>query len=445
MCGDLVVVRESSGLMRGYAMVPEHAAESEEFEVTSASGDILEFDSPGFPLFERLARSRGAYEDDFIPEGFDRWHWRSVRGRPCWIGCWALTFFLGSVVPAWLAPPKRLLHMLAMYCLTFIASLLFVLSSWWEHRRELEAGVLVSIFWTSGTIGVGCAAALNYSVLHIWPLIDPHCHPLHPLGAGWPEEPPSIWCMAKSSVEWMLMAGLIEESVKFIVLLRLLPSPEAAADCQLLPCCCRRRRSSRPGRCRLVCGQLLRSSWFRLAPTPYAFAIASLASGAGLATTENFHYIFFDTESFQTALESGDLTHALGRIISTCAHILWTGLAGIHLARWHFLPAGHPDRPRFRWTGMLVPIVSHGLFDACAVLRTCYPEEHCMEWPPGSDEWVCGHCVLQPGPRLVVGVLFQILFCGTGFLFHHRWYHTLLELSVEASCGVVLLADPIGD
>jgi len=440
--GELVAVDDSFGALRGYAEIPPDAKEGDEFEVASNGGGVLDFDAPGFPLFERLAKMRGAYDDDFCPEAFEPSQWRTIRGSPCWLGCWALTFLSGAMVAAWYAPPRRLLHVLAMYALTFSVSMAFVLSMWWEHRRELEPGVLVAIFWTSGTVGVCCAAFLNWSVLHIWPIIDPYCHPLHPLGLGWPEEPPTFFCIAKASFEWVLMAGLIEETMKFFALLRLRPTPESTSEA----CCCRRRGhgpdgNPRPlGPRRLLIDRLFRSWWARLAPTPYAFACAALASGGGLATIENFHYIFFDADAYERAIESGDLSHALGRIVSSCAHMVWTGMAGIALAQWHFLPQGHPNRPRYCWSGLVIPIVSHGLFDVCSVLRTCYPEEHCMEWPPDSHNWVCGHCVLPDWSRFAVGIFFQVLFIGTGLLFHHQWTYTLLDLSVEC-CRPLLVAE----
>lgn len=426
------------GLLRGYTQIPAGKVEGDEFEVSSEAG-VLDFDAPGFPLFERLAHARGAYNDDFLPDEFEQGYWRHIRGRPCWVGCWIVTFACGACVAAWFAPPNRLLHILAMYSLTFVASAAFVMSMWWEHRQELEPGVLISIFWTSGTIGVGCAAFLNWSILHLWPMIDPYCHPLHPLGVGWPEQAPSFMCVTKASIEWCLMAGLIEESMKFIALLRLYPSAQAAAQsCGM--CCCSRRGRRHIGRRLMILNHWLKAWWVRLTPTPYAMATAALASGGGLATIENFHYIFFDAETYDKAIESGDLSHAMGRIVSSCAHIVWTGMAGITLAQWHFLPEGHPDRPRFWWSGMIFPIVCHGLFDVCSVLRTCYPEEHCMEWPPDSREWVCGHCVLPTLPRLGVSAFFQVLFIGSGLLFHHRWTYTLLDLSVE-SCRPLLYND----
>lgn len=432
--GSALPVFDFTGtVLRGYTEVPAGKQEGDTLEVGSDHG-VLDFDAPGFPLFRALARQRGAYNDSVIPDGFDSVSWRRVRGRPCWLVCWALTFFVGGCVAAYFAPPRRLLHMLALYALTFSASAALVLSMWWEHRHELEPGVLVSIFWTSGTVCVGLAAMLNWCVLQLWPLIDPYCHPLHPLGKDWPKEGPSAACIAKASVEWVLMAGLIEESLKFLPLLRLVPSvADASAQCRFPP-------SWRcPESCVALC-HWCRVRWVKLAPTPYALACAALASGGGLATVENFHYIFFDPEAFDRAIESGDLSHALGRILSSCAHIVWTGLAGIPLAQWHFLPRGHPCRPRYSWSGLIIPIIAHGLFDMCSVLRTCYPEEHCMEWPPESREWVCGHCVLPPRQRFVAGVCFQVLFVGSGLLFHHRWTHVLLHLSVE-SCRPLLFSD----
>lgn len=433
--GALPVFDLTGTALRGYTEVPAGKHEGDTLEVDSDHG-VLDFDAPGFPLFKTLAQQRGAYNDNFVPDGFDRASWRRVRGRPCWLGCWLFTFFAGACIAAYYAPPRRLLHMLAMYALTFSASAAFVLSMWWEHRHELEPGVLVNMFWTSGTIGVGVAAFLNWCVLHIWPLIDPYCHPLHPLGQNWPKEGPSAACVAKASVEWVLMAGLIEETLKFSALLRLAPSvAEVSAQCNFGASWCCRGSVRGEAVCRWC-----RAFWTKLAPTPYAVACAALASGGGLATIENFHYIFFDPVAFERAIESGDLSHALGRIVSSCAHIIWTGLAGISLAQWYFLPPGHPSRPRYRWSGIVLPIICHGLFDVCSVLRTCYPEEHCMEWPPESREWVCGHCVLPPGPRFAAGVFFQVLFVGSGLLFHHRWTYVLLDLSVE-SCRPLLLSD----
>eukprot|EP00929_Paragymnodinium_shiwhaense_P116124 TRINITY_DN8539_c1_g1_i1.p1 TRINITY_DN8539_c1_g1~~TRINITY_DN8539_c1_g1_i1.p1 ORF type:complete len:449 (+),score=58.45 TRINITY_DN8539_c1_g1_i1:206-1552(+) len=427
--GSLVAVTadsSSGGGLRGYAQVPVYKAQDDVFEVTSDCG-VLDFDAPGFPLFASRALDQGAYNDAFCPDGFTDAEWRRVRGRPCWMGCWAVTFLAGFAVAGVLAPAQRLLHMLAMYTLTFATCATFVITMWWEHKEEVQPGVLVAVFWTSGTVGIGAAALLNWCLLHIWPAIDPYCHPLHPLGKGWPDESPPLACIVKASIEWILMAGLVEETVKFFALLRLAPSPEVASQGL---CCWRRRRS---GSRWLAWEAALRSWWARLTPTPHALAIAALASGAGLATIENFHYIFFDLDAYERAMETGDLNHALGRIVSSCAHIVWTGFAGIHLAAWHFLPPGHPERPRYRWSGLIFPIICHGLFDMCSVLRTCYPEEHCLEWPPLSGEWVCGKCVLPPGPRFGVGLCFQLLFVGSGLLFHHRWLHTLLNLSVESS------------
>jgi len=63
-----------------------------------------------------------------------------------------------------------------------------------------------------------------------------------------------------------------------------------------------------------------------------------------------------------------------------------------------------------------------------------------MEWPPDSHNWVCGHCVLPDWSRFAVGIFFQVLFIGTGLLFHHQWTYTLLDLSVEC-CRPLLVAE----
>ena len=107
----------------------------------------------------------------------------------------------------------------------------------------------------------------------------------------------SLSCVLKNVVQWILTAGLIEESFKFAALLRLRPTAK-------------RLRSG--ARC-WPSFALPKAWWMRLADSPIAVALCGVAAGGGFATTENFMYIFSE-ESIHKAFREDDLESAYARI-----------------------------------------------------------------------------------------------------------------------------------
>mmetsp|Transcript_36895 Transcript_36895/g.82959 ORF Transcript_36895/g.82959 Transcript_36895/m.82959 type:complete len:381 (+) Transcript_36895:437-1579(+) len=155
-------------------------------------------------------------------------------------------------------------------------------------------------------------------------------------------ENPTTVCLVNTVIQWICTAGLVEETVKFVTLYRLVPT--------LAPVTELRRSGSSVKRC---CEGL-----YRLGPHPYTIALCSLASAGGFATMENFEYIFLGSAEPGTIALSG-----IARLFSASFHLACTGTAGALYARLVY---------RRGWDGMLyawafcVPVaaVLHGLFDA---------------------------------------------------------------------------------
>lgn len=252
-----------------------------------------------------------------------------------------------------------------MYICTFIAALFWVWHLWRSTTRpgEVPLGLLVSIWFTTGTLSVGLCSVCNWGMVQLWAWLDPYCFITYPAD-NWPWDYTSGKCMAVNMVQWILTAGIIEESFKFCSLLRLRPSTnKVRAGAQ---------------RCGVSFGGLVpRGWWMRLADSQLAVALCGVAAGGGLATSENFMYIFCQ-ESVEKAFHDGDLESAYGRIAASFAHMVWTGYAACGLAKWQFLPPGDPARPRSRAQYLLAPIVLHGLYNWCSTLQRCeaYEEEY---------------------------------------------------------------------
>lgn len=299
---------------------------------------------------------------------------RHVRGRRCWVSCWVVTFVLlyatalvmtsirwcdeGLCAKSWWCVTK-------MYICTFIAALLWVWYLWKSTTREGEVppGLLISVWFTTGTVSVGCCSLCNWAMVQLWAWMNPYCYITYPAD-NWPWDYTSGKCMMINVVQWILTAGIIEESFKFASLLRLRKSIATVQDAAK--------------RCGCGCFGLLPKVWInRLADTPLAVALCGVAAGGGLATTENFMYIF-SQESIEKAFGENDLESAYGRIAASFAHMVWTGYAACGLAKWQFLPEDDPARPRSRVQFLLAPIVLHGLYNWCSTLQRCeaYEEEY---------------------------------------------------------------------
>jgi len=326
---------------------------------------------------------------------------RHVRGRKCWVHCWGMTFgilYLASMaMTAMKWSDKGLCYrswwcVTRMYICTFIAALMWVHYLWRSTTREGEVplGLLVSVWFTTGTLSVGCCSLCNWAMVQLWAWMNPYCYITYPAD-NWPWDYTSGRCIMINVVQWILTAGIIEESFKFVALLRLRPTTSKIKE------------GVEACRCRLP---FLPKAWYmRLADSPLAVALCGVAAGGGLATTENFMYIF-SQESIEKAFGEGDLESAYGRIAASFAHMVWTGYAACGLAKWQFLPPGHELRPRSRVQYLLTPIVLHGLYNWCSTLQRCeayeetyqgklYKSDGCYLPPAWRMAFKAGHTVVM--------------------------------------------------
>lgn len=338
---------------------------------------------------------------------------RHVRGRKCWVGCWGLTFFglyFTAVAMTGLRWCDKGLCMRSWWCVTrmyictFIAALLWVWYLWKSTTREEEVplGLLVSVWFTTGTVSVGCCSLCNWAMVQLWAWMNPYCYITYPAD-NWPWDYTSGKCMMINVVQWILTAGIIEESFKFASLLRLQPTPGKIAD--------------GVKRCGCGFGGLLpRAWWMRLADSPLAVALCGVAAGGGLATTENFMYIF-SQESIGKAFNEGDLESAYGRIAASFAHMVWTGYAACGLAKFQFLPPGDPNRPRSRASYILAPIVLHGLYNWCSTLQRCEAYEETYQGKLYKSEG----CYLPPNWRMMFKAGHTLVMLSSFYLWHQEF------------------------
>jgi len=316
---------------------------------------------------------------------------RHVRGRRCWIHTWVATFVIlygaalamtglrwseqGMCIRSWWCVTK-------MYICTFIAALVWVWYLWKSTTRpgEVPPGLLISVWFTTGTLSVGCCSLCNWAMVQLWAWMNPYCYITYPAD-NWPWDYTSGKCMMINVVQWILTAGIIEESFKFASLLRLRPSPSKV----------------RAGLewCRCKCPGIPKAWWMRLADSPLAVALCGVAAGGGLATTENFMYIF-SQESIEKAFGENDLESAYGRIAASFAHMVWTGYAACGLAKWQFMDPSDPDRPRRRTSYLLAPIVLHGLYNWCSTLQRCEAYEETYQ----GQLYKSDGCYLPPKWRM---------------------------------------------
>lgn len=317
---------------------------------------------------------------------------RHVRGRRCWIYSFGVTFVLlylatlaltslhwsseGLCCSSWWCVTK-------MYSCTFVAALGWVWYLWRSTTLEDEVSLsLLAAIWASaGTVSVGCCCLLNWAMVQLWARMNPYCYITYPAD-NWPWAYTSVKCVLINAVQWILTAGVIEESLKFAALLRLCPTMAEV------------KRSVERGRCSYLGSAPARC--LKLADTPIAVALCGVAAGGGLATTENFMYIFAN-DSIQKAFDENDLEPAYGRIPASFAHMVWTGYAACGLAKWLFLPVGDPGRPRRRTSYLLTPIVLHGLYNWCSTLQRCEPHEEMYK----GTLYKSDGCYLSPAWRMV--------------------------------------------
>jgi len=335
---------------------------------------------------------------------------RHARGRRCWMHLWLVTFailYVAALVMTGLKWSERGMCVRAWWCVTkmyictFVAALTWVWYLWHSTSRpgEVPPGLLISVWFTTGTVSVGLCSVCNWAMVQLWAWINPYCYITHPAD-NWPWDYTSSKCVMVNVVQWVLTAGIIEEGFKFLGLLRLRPSREHV------------QAGLRWCRCRLV-PFAPRGWWMRLADSPLAVALCGVAAGGGLATTENFMYIF-SQESVDKAFGENDLEAAYGRIGASFAHMVWTGYAACGLARWQFMDPRDPGRPRRRVSYLLAPIVLHGLFNWCSTLQRCEAYEETYK----GQLYKSDGCYLPPLWRQVFRVGHMAVTLVSFYLWH---------------------------
>ncbi|CAK9006478.1 Hypothetical protein SCF082_LOCUS9039 [Durusdinium trenchii] len=273
------------------------------------------------------------------------WFWSAVCRDGCWFGLKTVSLF----------PKKddcghdsaiqyRLI--VAMYCC----------------HEPIKAGLLVSMFWCGALFSAGTSGEFNTRLLYFWRDWDPACHAKSPLGPTWPYDDPSTSCVAKALVEWILTPGIVEESMKLLVLLRLVPSLEDAMRSLWLTRCPRMSTFQ----CLPCCG------WFlKLAASPVVVVLCGMSVGAGFSTRENVSYI----GRIKGQVESTrNLLPAVGRLIAAVLHISLTGTCAFFLAVSLF------KGKAYRWAkylGWALMVVAHGSFDAFLTFNQAVPLHEC--------------------------------------------------------------------
>eukprot|EP00931_Biecheleriopsis_adriatica_P118565 TRINITY_DN93937_c0_g1_i1.p1 TRINITY_DN93937_c0_g1~~TRINITY_DN93937_c0_g1_i1.p1 ORF type:complete len:416 (-),score=67.74 TRINITY_DN93937_c0_g1_i1:195-1442(-) len=347
---------------------------------------------------------------------------RHVRGRSCWVGFWVILFIslyfvaVAMTEYSWCKDGLCLWSwgvITRMYLCTFIAALGMMIYMWKGVAQDegVPLGLLVSVWFTSGTLSVGFCSLCNWSMVQFWIWLNPYCYITWPAD-NWPWQPTSARCIMENMVQWIVTAGVIEECFKFAALLRLRPTPSSVRD-GIQAC-----------RCKLPF--LPRAWWMRLADTPLAVACCGLAVGGGLATTENFMYIF-SSDSRVAAFDENDFTAVYGRIGASFVHMAWTGYAACGLAKWQFMHPENPQRPLRRAGYLLTPIVLHGLYNWCTTLQKCVPYEETYE----GKLYKSDGCFLPRSGRIAFKIL-QVAVVLHSFLLWHNEFTEIEESSKAA-------------
>jgi len=181
---------------------------------------------------------------DFVPEpAFEPLTPRTerhVRGRKCWVRFWIIVFVGlywaaatmtqrswcegGLCLRSWWAVTR-------MYLCTFVAAVLALWYMWKGVARDegVPLGLLVSVWFTAGTLSVGFCALFNWSMVQFWAWLNPVCFITYPAD-NWPWAYTSLQCIIFNLFQWIVTAGGIEESLKFAALLRLRPTPAKVRD-----------------------------------------------------------------------------------------------------------------------------------------------------------------------------------------------------------------------
>eukprot|EP00931_Biecheleriopsis_adriatica_P043649 TRINITY_DN24949_c0_g1_i2.p1 TRINITY_DN24949_c0_g1~~TRINITY_DN24949_c0_g1_i2.p1 ORF type:complete len:590 (-),score=74.24 TRINITY_DN24949_c0_g1_i2:46-1815(-) len=302
------------------------------------------------------------------PQPLSRRELRHLVGRTACTFYSVILWLLGLVMNM-IFPNDDRTRWLNTACYVFIclSTILILFPSWLLSRRitkePVKAGLLMNMFWSGAIFSAGIAGIPNTILIAIWQQLDPDCNAMLPVGENWPWSAPSGTCVAKATLEWILTPGIVEESLKFVVLLRLVTSLEEAVNSRALTRC--PRMSEIPG---FVC-----CGWFlKLAPSPIAVVLCGMAVGGGFSAMENVGYI---NSAKPEVFATGDLMPAAARLFSAALHITMTGTCAFFLASWKFSDC---RRWWLKYMGFLLMMIGHGCYDSLCTLGAAMPPDQCF-------------------------------------------------------------------
>lgn len=255
----------------------------------------------------------------------------------------------------------------ALFIIESFGAIVVLVPSWYLVNRfskePVKAGLIMSMFWAGAIFSAECAGIFNTLLLLIWTAADPDCNATMPVGPKWPMEAPSGGCVAKANLEWVLTPGIVEESFKFMVLLRLVTSLEEAMKSKALTRFPRMSTIS----CMPCCG------WFlKFAASPAVVVLCGMAAGAGFGSLENVQYI---AKLSGVVKATGSILPASVRIFTAMLHIAMTGTCSFFLAISLF---SQRKRPFVKFIGWIMMVIGHGSYDAFCTFQAEMPVDECF-------------------------------------------------------------------
>jgi RsiW-degrading membrane proteinase PrsW (M82 family) len=217
-------------------------------------------------------------------------------------------------------------------------------------KLPITFSFVMSMFWGGAIFSIIFSGILNtILMIAIWPRISPDCNIGQVMmGTGIP--PSTQECLEKQWFQWVFTPGLVEEGLKFAVLLTIRTNlQEIVSACWLTRCL---RSSQTPVPC---CAWML-----KLATSPSSIVIAGIAAGGGFASLENVQYV---SKIMAMAGNEEDPWAPSIRVRTAFMHMLWTGIIAIVFAVEKFLA---PKAWSLKFVAYAASMCLHGTFNCFA-------------------------------------------------------------------------------
>ncbi|CAJ1336134.1 unnamed protein product [Effrenium voratum] len=300
------------------------------------------------------------------PQPLSRTELRHLIGRTACTFWTIIFFFAGLILHMATADGDSILEG-ELFLMESLGAVVVLVPAWFLANRitkhPVKAGFMMSFFWSGAIFSTELAGVFNTALLLFWQSLDPTCNAAIPQGPSWPFDAPSASCVGKAALEWILTPGIVEESLKFVVLTRLVTSLEEAVNSQALTRC--PRMSMWPG---LPC-----CGWFlKLASSPALVVLAGMSAGAGFGSMENVQYI---AKLSGLVKATGDIGPASVRVFTAMLHIAMTGTCAFFLAISMF----SPGKPKFvKYIGWALMVLGHGTYDAFCTFQSQLDLDSCF-------------------------------------------------------------------